>query len=188
MLAALFFWFPKMFERHLDERLGKIHFWLTFGGVYFVFMPMHWLGLMAHSAILAADPTRAFATASFLRSMVTIAILFTTAAQAFFVANVARSLRRRAQTAISNLWGASTLEWSLSSPLPRDSFVVSQPTVYRGAYEFAKVDQIDENGLAAQDYTPQHVPPGPTTPAARGTAQDFSGESTPPSPQPAGAG
>ncbi len=55
MLGALFFWFPKMFGRRLDERLGKIHFWLTFTGVYCVFMPMHWLGLISHSRCLAGN-------------------------------------------------------------------------------------------------------------------------------------
>src|SRR5271156_4326409 len=41
ILGALFFWFPKMFGRSLNETLGKFHFWLTFAGVYCVFMPMH---------------------------------------------------------------------------------------------------------------------------------------------------
>jgi cytochrome c oxidase subunit 1 len=49
ILGALFFWFPKMFARRLNESLGKLHFWLTFAGVYCVFMPMHWLGLIAHA-------------------------------------------------------------------------------------------------------------------------------------------
>src|SRR5438094_5769446 len=51
ILGALFFWFPKLFGRRLNESLGKIHFWLTFAGVYSVFMPMHWLGLMTHSRV-----------------------------------------------------------------------------------------------------------------------------------------
>src|SRR5215469_11549601 len=46
ILAALFFWFPKLFGRSLNETLGKIHFWITFAGVYCIFMPMHWLGLL----------------------------------------------------------------------------------------------------------------------------------------------
>src|SRR5207302_636347 len=51
ILGALFFWFPKLFGRRLNEPLGKIHFWLTFAGVYCVFMPMHWLGVIAHSRV-----------------------------------------------------------------------------------------------------------------------------------------
>ena len=48
MFSALFFWFPKMFGRHLNEPLGKLHFWITFIGVYAIFMPMHYLGMAGH--------------------------------------------------------------------------------------------------------------------------------------------
>src|SRR6266850_299471 len=51
ILGALFFWFPKLFGRRLNESLGKLHFWLTFAGVYLVFMPMHWLGLLTHTSL-----------------------------------------------------------------------------------------------------------------------------------------
>ncbi|MBI4461320.1 MAG: cbb3-type cytochrome c oxidase subunit I, partial [Acidobacteria bacterium] len=44
IFAATYYWFPKMFGRHLSERLGKLHFWLTFIGVYAIFMPMHFIG------------------------------------------------------------------------------------------------------------------------------------------------
>ena len=122
MLAALFFWFPKMFGRHLDERLGKLHFWLTFAGVYSVFMPMHWLGLMGHFSVAPDNPALTLETISFLRSFVTIAILFTTAAQTFFVANFVRSLWRSTAPAEANPWSATTLEWALPSPLPSAEF------------------------------------------------------------------
>ena len=49
ILGALFFWFPKMFGCRLNETLGKIHFWMTFAGVYAIFMPLHWLGLLTQS-------------------------------------------------------------------------------------------------------------------------------------------
>src|SRR2546422_84684 len=45
IFAGTYFWFPKMFGRMMNETLGKWHFWLTFIGVYCVFMPMHYLGL-----------------------------------------------------------------------------------------------------------------------------------------------
>src|ERR1700735_3549514 len=45
MFAGLYFWFPKMFGRFMNEGIGKVHFWLTFIGVYAIFMPMHYLGL-----------------------------------------------------------------------------------------------------------------------------------------------
>jgi cytochrome c oxidase subunit 1 len=48
MFAGAYFWFPKMFGKFLNEGLGKVHFWLTFVGVYGIFMPMHFLGLAGH--------------------------------------------------------------------------------------------------------------------------------------------
>jgi len=57
ILGALFFWFPKLFGRRLNEPLGKLHFWITFAGVYCVFMPMHWLGLIAHSTVSSCPCT-----------------------------------------------------------------------------------------------------------------------------------
>src|SRR6202007_542360 len=52
ILGGLFFWFSKMFGRRLSEALGKVHFWMTFVGVYVIFMPMHWLGLLTQSRFL----------------------------------------------------------------------------------------------------------------------------------------
>jgi len=48
MFAGVYFWFPKMFGRFLNEGIGKVHFWITFIGVYAIFMPMHYLGLAGH--------------------------------------------------------------------------------------------------------------------------------------------
>ena len=56
MFAGLYFWFPKMFGRFLNEGIGKVHFWLTFIGVYAIFMPMHFLGpRRAPEALLRYD-------------------------------------------------------------------------------------------------------------------------------------
>jgi len=185
MLGALFFWFPKMFGRYLDERLGKIHFWLTFAGVFCVFMPMHWLGLIAHthSGIVPENPDVLAAVSAFLRAEVTLATLFTTAAQTFFVANVVRSLSQSAQPAMSNPWRATTLEWSLPSPLPRANFA-NMPVVYRGAYEFRALETADAS--SADDFVPQHIPESAVPQELRGT--DLRGESMPSNPRPAGAG
>lgn len=143
ILGALFFWFPKMFGRRLNEPLGKLHFWLTFAGVYCVFMPMHWLGLMVHSrAPEAAFAVNAPLEASLgpfgasLRSFVTGATILTVGAQAFFLFNFIWSLWRGEKTEERNPWRAMTLEWTVPSPVPADSFGAADPMVYRGAYEF----------------------------------------------------
>src|SRR5262249_4032311 len=84
MLGGLFFWFPKMFGRSLNEGLGKIHFWLTFVGVWCVFLPMHWLGLISHAQTAPED---SLTIVSMLRSFVSIAALCTIAAQGVFFFN-----------------------------------------------------------------------------------------------------
>src|SRR6516164_4852447 len=63
ILGALFFWFPKMFGCRLSETLGKVHFWMTFAGVYAIFMPMHWLGLLTQSHLFAEEQRAALASA-----------------------------------------------------------------------------------------------------------------------------
>jgi cytochrome c oxidase subunit 1 len=185
MLAALFFWLPKMFGRPLNERLGKLHFWLTFTGVYCVFMPMHWMGLIAHTSVTSQNAAMTLATESLLGTFVTIAILFTTAAQTFFVANFVRSLRRSAQPAEPNPWRAPTLEWACQSPVAQEGLVSRETVVYRRAYEFGAEDC---GGVVAADFFPQHVPLDVAGITVRQRESRVQGESAPPSSQPAGAG
>src|SRR5580704_3804526 len=147
ILGALFFWFPKMFARRLNESLGKLHFWLTFAGVYCVFMPMHWLGLIAHAAksgpaavsILGQSFGTPFDASPYtsLRTFVTTATILTIAAQALFVFNFVWSLWRGEKIEDPNPWRATTLEWTVSSPPAIHNFGASEPMVYRGAYEFS---------------------------------------------------
>ena len=170
ILAALFFWFPKMFGRRLNEPLGTLHFWLTFGGVYCVFMPMHWLGLMAHyraasngSATIASLGTT-FGTSlgtspgASLRTFVTVATILTVAAQALFLFNFVWSLWRGEKTEDRNPWRATTLEWTVSSPAPIDNFGAVEPMVYRGAYEFSSQG-------TPEDFVAQNVAPAPSEPS-----------------------
>jgi len=151
ILGALFFWFPKIFGRHLNEPLGKIHFWLTFAGVYCVFMPMHWLGLVAHTNLYSGSRRVAIATIiDPIRAFITFAILLTVLAQGLFLINFLWSLFRGERAPECNPWRATTLEWSVSSPPPADDFGAHDPVVYRGAYEFSVPD-------VAEDFVPQHL-------------------------------
>ena len=152
ILGALFFWFPKLFGRRLNELLGKIHFWLTFAGVYCVFMPMHWLGLIAHSRVSPASALASAAAGSAIREFITFAILLTVFAQGIFLCNFLWSLFRGEKVSERNPWRATTLEWSVASPPPADDFGASDPLVYRGAYEFSVPD-------VAEDFVPQHIAP-----------------------------
>src|SRR6266403_231401 len=153
ILGALFFWFPKLFGRRLNEPLGKLHFWITFAGVYCVFMPMHWLGLIAHSLVSPGSPLPSVAAAgSSIRTFITVAILITVFAQGLFLTNFLWSLFRGEKAEESNPWRATTLEWSVLSPPPPDDFGLSDPVVYRGAYEFSVP-------YVAEDFVPQHLAP-----------------------------
>ena len=143
ILGALFFWFPKLYGRSLNETLGKIHFWVTFTGVYCIFMPMHWLGLLGRARNAQSPGARSFITAA---AMVTIA------AQSVFLYNFFWSLLRKEQKQLRNPWRATTLEWFLPTPIPPDDFGGRPPEVYRGAYLYGVP-------LAGLDFLPQHVPP-----------------------------
>jgi cytochrome c oxidase subunit 1 len=153
ILGALFFWFPKLFGRRLNEPLGKVHFWLTFAGVYSVFMPMHWLGLISHANIYSGSRLAAIAAMiGPVRSFITFAMLVTVFAQGLFLFNFLWSLFRGERMLEANPWRATTLEWSVSSPPPADDFGSHDPVVYRGAYEFSVPD-------VAEDFVPQHLAP-----------------------------
>ena len=111
IFAGLHYWFPKMYGRFLHEGLGKLHFYLTFIGVYAVFVPLHFAGFVG-------NPRRYpdFKEYEFLKSVmplhigVTHAAYFLAAAQLIFLFNYFWSQRRGA-AAPANPWGATTREW-----------------------------------------------------------------------------
>jgi len=134
VFAATYYWYPKMFGRMLSERLGMAHFWLTFVGVYCIFMPMLLLGL-------SGNPRRyAMLTDDFLiplipmHRFVTMAALATGAVQFVFVLNLIWSAFQ-GEPATDNPWKATSLEWTTSSPPPLGNFQ-DAPTVNHGAYEY----------------------------------------------------
>jgi len=138
IFAATYCWFPKMFGRILSERLGMLHFWLTFVGVYCIFMPMHVLGI-------SGNPRRyAMLTDDFLfpliplHRFITIAALLTGAAQFIFLWNLFHSMFK-GQPATENPWNATSLEWTVSSPPPAQNFDV-QPIVRHGPYEYGETN------------------------------------------------
>ena len=160
ILAALFYWFPKMFGRRMNETLGKAHFWLTFVGVYCVFMPMHWLGLLERSGAPATFAAATLAPANGvggLRTFITVALLITVGAQVLFFVNFIGSLWRGERVAESNPWRATTLEWMAGTSPAANGYRASratEPLVYRGAYEFDASGSVD-------DFIPQFVAPKP---------------------------
>jgi len=136
IFTATYFWFPKMFGRMMSETLGKLHFWLTFVGVYAVFMPMHFLGLVGH-------PRRYSELTGFeflkplmdVHYFISVAAFITGAAQLIFLGNLFWSMFK-GKKASENPWEATTLEWTVPSPPPHDNFAGKRPVVYHGPYEF----------------------------------------------------
>jgi cytochrome c oxidase subunit 1 len=140
MFAGLTFWFPKMFGRLMSEGLGTVHFWITFIGVYAIFGPMHYLGLIPHPRRYAETTGvdyLAAGGANELQYFITIAAMITIAAQFIFLFNLIWSLWKGEKCTSENPWEATTLEWAIPTPPPHDNFAGKIPTVYRGAYEFS---------------------------------------------------
>src|SRR5436190_7912157 len=137
MFSATYFWFPKMFGRMMNERLGQLHFWVTFIGVYSIFVPMHVMGLVGMPRRFAQ-----FTEYEYLKNLhplvmfVSIAAITTVTVQLVFYFNLIWSMFK-GKRAGENPWEATTLEWDIPSPPPHDNFAGIVPTVYRGPYEFA---------------------------------------------------
>ena len=140
MFGGLTFWFPKMFGKMMSEPLAKVHFWITFIGVYAIFGPMHYLGLLPHPrryAEISGVDYLATSGAAELHYFITMAAMVTIAAQFLFLFNLVWTLWKGKRVASDNPWEATTLEWTIPSPPPHDNFAGKLPTVYRGAYEYS---------------------------------------------------
>ena len=119
IFAGWYYWFPKMTGYMYSEFFGKLHFWLTFIGANILFFPQHFLGL-AGMPRRYADYPEAFAYWNYISSMGSYITALGTLV--FFVGMVLALLRK--ERAAENPWGAgaTTLEWTLSSPPPFHSF------------------------------------------------------------------
>lgn len=158
MFAALYYWFPKIFGRLMNEKLGKLHFALTYLFFNCAFFPMHILGVAGHMRRIY-NPLQY----EFLRSVqdwnvfITQSALCLFLAQLVFVFNFVWSLLK-GQKATPNPWKANTLEWSTHSPPGHGNFEV-QPIVCRGPYEYS-------SPLVKEDWLPQDRRLGPEAPVS----------------------
>ena len=119
--AGIYFWFPKFTGRYLDERLGKVHFWLTFIGFHLTFLVQHWLGAEGMPRrYVDYLPIDGFTT---LNTVSTIGSLVLGASMGPFVWNMDRSYRYGEIVTADDPWGyGNSLEWATSSPPPRHNF------------------------------------------------------------------
>ncbi|HET6915555.1 MAG TPA: cytochrome c oxidase subunit I [Acidimicrobiales bacterium] len=121
MFSGFYFWWPKFTGRMLDERLGKVHFWLLFIGFHTTFLVQHWLGVMGmprrYADYSAADGF------TLLNQVSTVGAFLLAASNIPFFYNVYKS-SRTPLVGIDDPWGwGRSLEWATSSPPPRHNFL-----------------------------------------------------------------
>lgn len=152
IFGGIYYWFPKMTGKMMNEWWGKVHFWLTFIGSYGVFWTMHYLGFMGM-------PRRYYSYESYqflppdmhtLQIIITISALVVGAAQFIFIVNFLGSWLR-GKKAPDNPWQATTLEWQAPTPPPHGNWGAHLPEVHRWPYDYSVPG-------ASADFVPQTVP------------------------------
>ena len=147
VIAAIYYWFPKMTGRLLDERLGKWHFWLTMLGFNVAFFPMHFLGLMGMPRRVFTYPDLpGWGAINFAE---TVGAFVLGGSVLIFIWNVAISLRH-GQIAGDNPWNAGTLEWATSSPPPMYNFATIPPVPIRSALPLWDLSDDERADLTAK--------------------------------------
>ncbi|WP_156250460.1 cytochrome c oxidase subunit I [Pseudactinotalea terrae] len=121
MFAGFYFWWPKFTGRMLNERLGKIHFWLLFFGFHGTFLVQHWLGVLGmQRRIPVYLPEPDFVI---LNQISTVSAFVLAASTLPFLWNVYRTWRHSPAVTLDDPWGyANSLEWATSCPPPRHNF------------------------------------------------------------------
>lgn len=151
VMGAIYFWFPKMFGRMMNESWGKVHFALTFILMNCVFYPMHILGMQGFPRRLA-DPYGydTFKNLLPLNQFISWSAFLLVGVQSIFVINFLVSIFFGPRAG-RNPWHANGLEWQAPSPPGHGNFDF-QPVIFRGPYEYSS-PETDE------DYYPQTQPP-----------------------------
>jgi cytochrome c oxidase subunit 1 len=161
VFGAIYFWFPKMFGRMMNDNWGKLHFLLTFIFLNGTFYPMHILGMVGFPRRLA-DPYHygTFAHLQWLNQAMTWCAILMVASQIIFIINFFYSIFAGPKCG-RNPWHANSLEWQAPSPPGHGNFDF-QPVVYRGPYEYGSPE-------VETDYYPQTQPPPENRPPAPAT-------------------
>jgi cytochrome c oxidase subunit I len=135
IMAAVYYWFPKMTGRMLNATLGKVHFWWMFVSFNLAFFPLFLAGLF--------DMPRRVNTYSpslqGLNDWVSIWAYLLFASMILFAANVIYSWFFRFETAPANPWNARALEWQVATPVPANNFD-RIPNITGGPYDYGVPD------------------------------------------------
>jgi cytochrome c oxidase subunit 1 len=142
--AGTYFWFPKMFGRMMNERLGKIHFWTSMVGLNGIFMGMMIIGYAGmHRRIYNPFVYEFLQNLVPLNTFITVSAITMGAAQLFFVYNFIHSMYK-GPIASQNPWEVGTLEWTIPSPAPHYNFL-EIPVVKCGPHEFGNPNLKDKD-------------------------------------------
>jgi cytochrome c oxidase subunit 1 len=169
VFGAIYHWFPKITGRMLDDRLGKLHFWVTFLGTYAIYFPMHYLGVLGMPRRYYNFEHYQFIpdSAHSLNVFITVAALIVGVTQLVFVYNLVWSTFR-GPAAGSNPWRAASLEWfTPETPPKHNNWGPHLPVVHRWAYAYsvpgapedfiAQNAPLEDGGLEPEPYEAQEV-------------------------------
>ena len=149
LFAGIYYWFPKITGRKMNEVLGHLHFWPSLICMNFIFFPMLIQGLAGMSRRLY-DGGASYAhnqPVLYLNVVISTAAFIMAAAQIFFIVNLIWSLSKGKKVMSDNPWDATTLEWATPTPPGHGNFL-KPVAVYRGPYEYSVPG-------AAKDFSPQ---------------------------------
>ncbi len=154
MLGGVYHWFPKMFGRMMNVKLGYVHFWITLVCGYGVFLPMHFVGL-------AGAPRRYYNYSEFpfldwvmdLNTVISVFAIIGGLAQLIFVFNFFHSAFY-GRKATQNPWQSNTLEWTTPVEHVHGNWPGPLPEVHRWAYDYNNPERTEE-------FVPQNVPLNP---------------------------
>ncbi|MHB8246620.1 MAG: cytochrome c oxidase subunit I [Acidimicrobiales bacterium] len=141
--ASLYYWFPKVFGRRLNEKLGRVQFWLFEIGFVGTFMSLFYAGLHGEARWQANIPVQ-FATPNLIASLFSCLLLASVSILAYNMISAWRS----GPPADVNEWGGNSLEWTVPTPVPLENFE-QIPVVTGSPYDYAHA-QVDASGTGRQ--------------------------------------
>jgi cytochrome c oxidase subunit 1 len=156
MFGGVYHWFPKMYGRMMNTRLGYAHFWVTLVGSYGVFFPMHFVGLAGAPrryydySVYGEFDTQSFEMIMDLNVIITVFAIIAAVGQAIFLFNFFYSIYRGPK-AVQNPWKSNTLEWTTPVEHIHGNWPGALPVVHRWPYDYSKPGAED-------DFIPQTVP------------------------------